>query len=163
MIQRIVVPLDGSDVAEQALGPGTDLAMRLGVPLVLVRVVDMHQADVTTMFGFMADSGLMAEQIKSEVQLAREYLDENARSLKEQGLSVTAHVDVGLPAAAIVESVREGDCIVMASHGRSGIARWYIGSVAEQVMRQAPVPVMVVRSSSAQSAGNRPEYIAVGS
>lgn len=163
MFQRIVVPLDGSDVAEQALGPGAELASRLGVPLRLMRVVDMHQADVTTMFGYMADGRMMAEQVKSEVQLAREYLSENVRSLEEQGLRVSAQVDVGVPAAAIIDTAQEGDCIVMASHGRSGIARWYIGSVAEQVMRQAQVPVMVVRGPSSPHAHADQERLAVAS
>lgn len=157
MFDRIFVPLDGSDVAEQALEAAANLAQRLDVPLHLMRVTDMPHADITAMYGYMADSSVMAEKMKSEVVLAREYLAENVRSLEEQGLKATAQVEVGMPAAAIVDSVRDGDCIVMASHGRSGLARWYIGSVAEQVMRQSPVPVMVVRGpqGSGSAVGGR--------
>ena len=157
MFERIVVPLDGSDVAEQALGPGAELARRMGVPLHLVRVTDMPHTDVTTMFGYMADGRMMAEQVKSEVALAKEYLRENMQSLTEHGIHVTMQVEVGLAARVIVETVKPGDCIVMASHGRSGIARWYLGSVAEQVMRQSPVPVMIVRGTQAGAATSRPQ------
>lgn len=151
MFDRIVVPLDGSDVAERALDAAANLAQELDTPIHLLRVTDLPHADITAMYGYMADSSVMAEKMQSEVVLAREYLAENVRSLEEQGLRVSAQVEVGMPAAAIVNSVRAGDCIVMASHGRSGISRWYLGSVAEQVMRQSPVPVMVVRSPQASS------------
>lgn len=146
MFTRIVVPLDGSDVAEQALAPGVELARRMGIPLHLIRITDLAHADASSVFGYIGDGQLMAEQVKTEVTLAREYLAENVRSLTEQGLTVTSEVEIGLAASAIVAANKPGDCIVMASHGRSGLARWYIGSVAEQVMRQATVPVMVVRS-----------------
>lgn len=151
MFTRIVVPLDGSDVAEQALAPAVELAQRLGIPLHLIRVTDMPQGNIPSMFGYVAEGKALAEQVQLEVALAREYLSENARSLSEQGLTVTSEVEIGLAAGAIVATTHPGDCIVMASHGRSGLARWYIGSVAEQVMRQAEVPIMVVRANSRKS------------
>jgi nucleotide-binding universal stress UspA family protein len=114
------------------------------------------------MFGYMGDGRMMAEQVKAEVALCLEYLAENVRSLIEQGLTVTSEVKIGLAARAIIAATKAGDCIVMASHGRSGLARWYIGSVAEQVMRLAPVPVMVVRKSVPQmESSERPQVALV--
>jgi len=147
MFTRIVVPLDGSDVAEQALAPAVELAGRMGIPLHLIRVTDLPHTNASAMFGYLGDCRMIAEQVQSEVTLALEYLAENVRSLTEQGLTVTSTVEIGLAARVIVAATNPGDCIVMASHGRSGLARWYIGSVAEQVMRQAAVPVMVIRSA----------------
>lgn len=156
MFSRIVVPLDGSDVAEQALAPAADLARRLGVPLHLIRITDMAHADVTAFYGYMVDSSAVAKQLRDEVILAREYLDENARGFIDTGLMVSTQVEVGLAAAELVRAMREGDLCVIASHGRSGIARWYMGSVAEQVMRQASVPVMVVRGQAQSNRNSHP-------
>ncbi len=163
MFDRIVVPLDGSDVAEQALEAAANLARRLNVPMHLIRVTDMPHADLTAMYGYMADGRVVAEKVKSEISLAHEYLAENMQSLEELDLRVSTQVEVGMPATAIVESVREGDVIVMASHGRSGIARWYLGSVAEQVMRQSPVPVMIVRGPQARRSISSSGSVAVAS
>jgi nucleotide-binding universal stress UspA family protein len=163
MFERIVVPLDGSDVAEQALGPAAELARRLEIPLLLIRVTETPSFDVTTMFGYPANGHLMAEQIAAEMRLAREYLAENVRTMTDQGIQASSQVEVGLPAQEILEAVRPGDTIVMASHGRSGITRWYMGSVAEHLMRHAVVPVMVLRGPQRARGDRENSEVAIAS
>ena len=163
MYTRIIVPLDGSDVAEQAITPAIEFARRMGIPMHLIRIADLPHTEVPALFGFVGDGRFVAEQVRSEVALASEYLAENVRSLTELGLTVTSGVEVGMAARAIVDSTKPGDVIIMASHGRSGIARWYIGSVAEQVMRLSPVPVMVVRGDVVDAVPTQPPHIALAS
>jgi nucleotide-binding universal stress UspA family protein len=155
MYSRIVVPLDGSDVAEFALPAALEMARRFGAPLHLVRVVDPPP----TSFAFGVDSMIaarsMAVQRQTERTLATEYLKENASELARDGIEVTTEILNGAAPSELVRTMRKGDLLVMSSHGRSGIARWYLGSVAEQVVRQATVPVLVVRGETAHSVNQR--------
>jgi nucleotide-binding universal stress UspA family protein len=67
------------------------------------------------------------------------------KRLEGEGFTVTSDVRVGPVAQAILDDVQEGDLIVMGSHGRSGLRRWVLGSVAEEVLRHAKVPVLMVK------------------
>ena len=158
MYTRIVVPLDGSDVAERALPTALEMAHILNTPLHLVRVVDLR----VTSFAFGADSMLAAQaegrQRETERALATEYLCESAVSLSSEGVQITTEVRDGLAPSELVQMMRPGDLFVVSSHGRSGIARWYLGSVAEQVVRQATVPVMVIRGETAQRLRQRASF-----
>jgi nucleotide-binding universal stress UspA family protein len=151
MFSRIVVPLDGSDVAEQALGPAEELAGKLGVPVHLVRVADVVGSDYTYAYGYMLDGHLMAERLDNVRELAAEYLIEVAKPMIQLGLAVTTELRNGSATAELESAMQPGDLFVMASHGRSGLARWYLGSVAEQLIRTATVPVMLIRAHSGQS------------
>lgn len=155
MYTRIVVPLDGSDVAEQALAPAEGLATQLGVPLHLLRVVDFPSSDYTYVYGYMTETSLMAERLRSERRLAEEYLAETARTIADRGPEVTTELRNGPAVRELMAAMQAGDMFVMASHGRSGLARWYLGSVAEQVIRSATVPVLLIRAESSRSRRER--------
>ncbi len=122
MFDRIVVALDGSEVAEQALGPATELAGRLGVPLHLVRVAD------ATRFRFGANEaaleyaalGRLLDEAEAE---ARAYLSSVQDRLAAQGIALTTEVRRGLAPQALVEAGLPADLLVLASHGRTGPAR----------------------------------------
>lgn len=153
MYTRIVVPLDGSDIAEQALEPATDMARLSGAPVHLVRVLDLHSPDYTYMFGYMvetADPGYL----RAEQEVAAQYLAETARLLEKRGTTVTQELRYGNAATSIVDSLKPGDLLVMASHGRSGMSRWFLGSVAESVIRSATTPVLLVRAVQPKTARN---------
>ncbi|MCX7622483.1 MAG: universal stress protein [Thermomicrobium sp.] len=130
MIASVVVPLDGSELAEAALPYGKALAERFGASLYLVRVVDIEApADVA--------AG------------ARDYLAKVAERL---GVPAEITVRYGDPAAEIIDLVLElpDPAIAMTTHGRSGLGRWLYGSVADRVVRGAGVPVLLIRSSMPQ-------------
>ena len=148
MYQRIVVALDGSDLAEQALTEARELSRLTGAPLHLIRVADV------TRFRFGASEAALAyaalgEELGQEAREARAYLDALAARLG-QGDAVTSEVRTGFAAAELQEATNPGDLLVMASHGRGGVARWLLGSVAEEVTRHAQVPVLLVRGDTQQ-------------
>ena len=148
MFNRIVVTLDGSDVSQEALPVGAELASRLGVPLHLIRVADLAWMSVGA-----ADAALeystLGDTISLEEQGARDYLEEVAKSLDNDKLTITTEVRTGFAAREIIAAVTPDDMLVMASHGRTGPARWLLGSVAEDVTRRAPCPVLLVRAAGA--------------
>src|SRR5690606_28825453 len=143
MYQRIVVPLDGSDLAEQALSAAEELARALNTPLHLIRVVDFPSSSFAYVYGAMVESQAATAQFESERAMAESYLDAIARSIEKTGLSVTTEVRPGIPVHELVEAMKPGDLFVVATHGRSGMARWFLGSVAEEITRRATVPVLL--------------------
>jgi nucleotide-binding universal stress UspA family protein len=146
MFDRIVVALDGSELAERALASGEELTRRLGVPLHLVRVAD------TTWLRFGANeaaleyASLGGELAEEEAQ-AKEYLEGVGSRLAGEGLTVTTEVRRGFAGRELVAATRPSDLLVMASHGRTGPARLLLGSVAEEVTRHATAPVLLIRAA----------------
>ena len=133
---KILVPLDGSSLAESALWKAVDGAE--GATICLLRAAE-------------ADAAPGAESPEAQLAAlreARDYLRKIVRRLEDKGVKrVEARVWYGPPAAAIVGAARteKVDLIVMATHGRGGLERLVLGSVAEAVLRSASVPVLVVR------------------
>ncbi|HVL23108.1 MAG TPA: universal stress protein [Thermomicrobiales bacterium] len=152
MYNRIVVPLDGSNVAEEALGNARELATQLKVPVHLIRVVDTYRAQAIPATGMALDYSMLAELAEEELADAREYMTSSVNALAQDGLDVTGEVLQGPVAPQIVDAAKPGDVIVMSSHGRTGIKRWFLGSVAEEVVRRADVPVLLIRSRGATKA-----------
>jgi nucleotide-binding universal stress UspA family protein len=146
LFDRIVVSLDGSEVAESALPKASALARTLGVELNLLRVIDLGRLEQYGGFGFGIEYAALDLAVQDERVAAREYLERVQQRLAGDGLRVTTEHREGLAAREIVAALRPGDLLVMASHGRTGVQRWFIGSVAEEVVRQAPVPVMLLRA-----------------
>lgn len=162
MYKQIVVPMDGSALAETALGQAIELARAFNAPILLVRIVDVSSmasyAGATPMAG--ADFGLLGTMVDEERQDATTYIDAMVKKLEGEGLTVRGEVLQGAIASAIVQAAGPHDVIVIASHGRSGMKRWFLGSVAEEVVRRADCPVLLVRkgieeaTASASSAAN---------
>ncbi len=141
-VKTILVPLDGSIVAEAALKPAVDLATKEGAKLVLLRAAEAHTLPMT-------------DQIDAQVAVMREaeaYLDNARARVMAAGVAeVEVSAWYGPPAEAIVEAARhrDADLIVMSSHGRSGVARLVLGSVAESVLRATAVPILLIRANDA--------------
>ena len=148
MYTRIVVPLDGSDIAEQALATAEDLAQATGATLHLVRVVEFPSTSYAYVYGAMIESEALTVQLEDQITLATEYLTEVARPLADQGIAVTTEVRHGIACRELIGAMMPGDLFVIASHGRSGVARWFLGSVAEEITRHATVPVLLVRAGA---------------
>lgn len=138
MYSSLLVPLDGSRLAERALPFAMKLARATGGQLLLVKSVS---DEVGTERPAGSQPGSLAA-VRADIQ-------ELANSLCSEGVPTQALVDERPPVEAIVEIARqhEVDLIVMSTHGRSGVDRWLSRSVAEQVLREAPSPVLLVPSS----------------
>lgn len=149
MYSRIVVPLDGSHFAEQALSQVVGLARLTAADVHLVRVADIHSLDHIGVARLPVDESAVGPLLAEESSDARVYLEEVRDRLRRDGVEATTEVIRGPVAKAIVDSTRAGDLVVMASHGRTGVARWFLGSVAEDVMRRANVPILLVRVAHA--------------
>lgn len=149
LYSRIVVPLDGSELAEKALEEARDLAGQLNIPLHLIRVVDTYRTQAVPATGMALDYSLLAELAEEELEDAKAYMKEKVDTLANEGVQVTGDVLHGPIAQQIVDAANPDDVIVMSSHGRTGLKRWFLGSVAEEVMRRATCPVLLQRASDA--------------
>ncbi|MGH2532840.1 MAG: universal stress protein [Thermomicrobiales bacterium] len=155
-VRRLVVPYDGSELAAEAIPVAQRLATRLGVEVHLLQAV--NPAAITMPYPSMEaaySAELLAELDQQLEQEAQTSLAEVARPLAEAGVKVTTAVVVGDPAGAIEEATTDGDLIVMTSHGRSGVRRWLLGSVAEKLVRGGSAPVVLVPASARAQAGAR--------
>ena len=146
MYQRVLVPLDGSRVAEAILPFIEQIAGPLDMEVLLVRVVPLTSMDVAA----MAKESQAGAPILKELD-AQGYLEPLVASLKAKGVRAGARVRIGDPATEIVAAAKEinADLIAMTTHGRSGLGRLLFGSVAEAVLRGSPIPVFLLRTSEA--------------
>jgi nucleotide-binding universal stress UspA family protein len=156
-IRRILVPLDGSDQARQALPLAIELATATHAELILLEAV---ASTIETMTNFrplgraISHHGEMLDLLHYQAICD---LELQARPLRDDGLRVKTAVMNGPAAEVIVDeaALREVDLIVMATHGYSGLKRWALGSVAERVLYTATMPVALVRAPAVESGGEK--------
>jgi nucleotide-binding universal stress UspA family protein len=132
MFERILVPTDRSDPARRALEQAADLATQYGATVTVLHVVDTRELD-------------RGEDVDERTRTARTDLD---ASLDDLDLAVTPETAVraGIPSEEILDYAHESgtDLLVMGTHGRTGVRRYLLGSVAEKVVRLSDVPVLTV-------------------
>lgn len=142
LYSTILLPLDTSELAEQALPHAVELARSFDADLELLTVV-----------GASRDDGLDVHAPEDEwdprALEAQEYLEGVAGRLAQDGLSVRTAIRRGDVAEEIMAHSTEAGCdlIVMCTHGRSGLGRWVYGSITDRTLRYAEVPVLLVRAS----------------
>lgn len=144
MIERLLVPLDGSSAAESILPLVRLLALGLGQPVELLMVIpplgDLHpaQSDLDT------ELTMIHEQ---RHEYAATYLDGLRARFEAAGVWASTVVATGVVAPTIVATAKQqqAGAVVMATHGRGGAIRWVLGSVADKVVRLSPVPVLLRR------------------
>lgn len=146
MYNQIVVPLDGSDLAEEALAEAKKLSKSSGSPLKLIRVVDTYRTQSLPATGMALDYSMLSELAEEEIEDAKTYLTAKVAEAQAEGFTVSGDVLHGPIARQICSAAEADDIIVMSSHGRTGIKRWFLGSVAEEVMRNAECPVLLHKS-----------------
>lgn len=147
---KILVPLDFSELSEQALITAASLAERLGGT-----VTPFHAyIPVTDLDGFYyVGSGISHHEKYTEIEnVLRARLEETARKAVPSGLLTGSLLDVGNPARAILYNAEKYDLVVMGTHGRTGFSRFIIGSVTEKILRLCRKPVITVTAKS--SLGN---------
>ena len=142
MFRTVVVPLDGSPLAEHALATATMLAERAGAE---VRLVRAHHPILND----LGDQLLMEQVMREEAQ---DYLDRTASGIQhETGMAPGTALLEGPPAHAVCEYLRDLDqpLLVMSTHGRTGFSRAWMGSVADAVVRNTATPVLLLRPDEA--------------
>jgi nucleotide-binding universal stress UspA family protein len=158
MYKRVLVPLDGSELAEQALPHALAQARHFQAELILLRVVEP--------FAYCRGISLAGmEQIRQQTHTwAHEYLERLASDIQQQGISVRNVTIDGRPHTGIAEfaETNDVDLIVMSTRGQSGLSRWLMGSVADRVVTGAAVPVLLVRASRSSSQAPSSEAERVG-
>ncbi|HET9015198.1 MAG TPA: universal stress protein [Thermomicrobiaceae bacterium] len=155
-LKHLLVPLDGSQLAEGALALAIELARACGATLGLVRVAEVYPASSYGLSGdgIPTDDELLMELSEQLRDDARLYLDEVVRQARERGVRVVWEARVGRPADEIVRAAETtaADLVMMSTHGRGGFRRWAFGSVTDEVVRASPVPVLVLPPRYAGSA-----------
>lgn len=145
MFERILVPLDGSDLAGAIIAQVRRILLYKDSELILVRAVTIPPS-------VEADTVELPSILQAQ---ASKYLAEVAGVLTSQGARVRTVSRMGTPAEVILDVAGEEkvSLITISTHGRSGIARWAFGSVAEKILRSSRVPVLAVRSFTGSGAG----------
>jgi len=150
MYRRILVPLDGSKLAECALPYAEALARGCDTEkVVLVSVTErLHGYRAFDDPSQPLGQRLAPEAFGKKEKQAQRYLGRIAKEMEAKGIKVSTEVLLGDPAEEIVIYAKHPGCdiIVMSSHGRSGVSRWAHGSVADKVLRGSPVPVLMIRA-----------------
>ena len=147
MYEKIMVPLDGSELAECVLPHVEDLIKGCHVSnVVFVRVVE---PPVTSPYGEVPISSQVIEERESaRKSKAKDYLDQIKNRLKYEGTELHSEVLVGRVADSLADYTENNDIdlILIATHGRSGVTRWVRGSIADKILRSSNVPVLMVRA-----------------
>jgi nucleotide-binding universal stress UspA family protein len=142
MADRVLVPVDGSEQSDHAC----ELALEEfpGATLVFLHVINPVEASYSTQVSIPSRSEAWYDQQKEQ---AHEYIDDVAARAEERGVETERAIEVGKPTRKILQFAEENDIdhVVMGSHGREGVTRILLGSVAETIVRRSPVPVTVVR------------------
>jgi nucleotide-binding universal stress UspA family protein len=151
VLRHLLIPLDGSPLAEQVLEPALELGKLMEADYTLVRIY--YPLEQIGMESYALGVGLVppVEKLRTE---AERYLDRMAQRLHQQGYRVRTQAVLGAqPASAILDQVEQlgVDGIALETHGRGGITRLLLGSVADKVLRGASVPLLVHRSAEKQA------------
>ena len=156
MFKKILVPLDGSRFASRAIKYAVEIARRFDAEIILMQVEkpatpitasDGPQPGIHSPAAVKVAVQIALDEDKRNVSKARRYLSRKVRELKGKNIACSYHVNIGNPAESIILYSRKKkiDLIIMTSHGKSGIVRAVMGSVADEVVRNSGKPVLVIR------------------
>lgn len=145
MYKKILLPLDGSELAEAAIPHAKNLALAFDAEVTLISVIE--PITMYTQPGMIGPVMDVPIDIEDEIRAANKYLDEVKSKLVAENIRIEAVTLTGYPAVQICDYAEENgiDIIVMSTHGRSGIQRWVYGSVADRILRAAKTPILLVR------------------
>lgn len=152
MYSKVIVPLDGSELAEQAIPYARLVAGGLSIPIELVEAFDVIPPAVHSQ-GSMYALDKMLDEAR---QRSRRYLGGFEQALRAEGYSASSGALPGAPHQAIADqaSADPDALIVMSTHGRGGLTRWALGSVTDKVLHTVPNPMLIVRSGASVAASS---------
>lgn len=148
---HVLVPLDGSDLAEMALDDAFSVAQLSQAEVTLLQVIP----PIDQVIAAGTDHPVFVDQQwENQQMLAMEYLESICERMNCENIAIHKAVEMGPAAETIIDYAHQQpiDLIVMATHGRSGLQRWVYGSVADKVLRGANLPILLVRAHSKQKA-----------
>jgi len=142
LFQRILIPIDGSQLSLKAAKQGVYIAGKLESKIVFLYVIDVRIIQTSSLTG--TDPGILKTRLRN---VAERYLKEAAKLAEEENITFQNQIREGLPAEDILKEIEEEkiDLVIMGSKGMSGAHRVIIGSTAEEVVRWSPCPVLVVK------------------
>ena len=142
MFERILVPIDGSQLSLKAAKQGIYIAKKLESEVVFLYVIDVRMIETSSLTG--TDQGILRTRLRN---VAERYLNEAAKLAEEENIMFQNRIREGLPAEDILKEIEEKkiDLVIMGSKGMSGAHRVIIGSTAEEVVRWSPCPVLIVK------------------
>lgn len=150
MINRILVPLDGSRIAECVLPYAEEMGQKLGAEVVLVSITDRVKAfmpleDLSARYGVK----MIPETVCSIEDQAGQYLDAVKQKLEKKGVRVSREIICGKTAEEITvfADTQRIDLVIMSSHGRSGPSKLTHGKVAQEVLKKVKAPVMIIKGT----------------
>lgn len=140
--RRILTPLDGSDAGEAALHDAEAVALKTGASIVLLHVIPAPHAVESRWLGPEFN-----DFVRAMHDAGQKYLDKTEKRLAAKGIDITVKIDAGDPAETIIDTAKKEkvDLIAMSTHGRSGIPRWVLGSVADKILHESKLPMWLVR------------------
>jgi len=147
-LKSLIVPLDGSDLAEQVLPTAIELAKPRDLEIVLIRTYNIPTTAYAGVEGYALPIDDLLKGMRDE---ACAYLEAKIADVKKLGVARASFAaKEGLPADEIISFAKNvpGGLIAMSTHGRSGVRRWVLGSVTETVVRHSENPVLVIRAST---------------
>jgi nucleotide-binding universal stress UspA family protein len=144
MYKKILVPLDGSELAEAVLPHAEALAKSEGAEIVILRVAVTPDSSM-----FSRNPALVNNIVREVEEETEEYIKAEVSKLRDEGVKVSGLTRDGYVPDMILSVADEthADVIAMSTHGRSGISRWLIGSVADRVVQHSHIPVMLIHPS----------------
>ncbi len=157
MLQHVMVPLDGSGLAEKAL-PYARQIIEDGGKITLLSAIDVPEYAVSAFYtaGVISENTNHQLMVDQMVPQTYGYLDGISRTLQNAGFQVECTAIIGEAATSIIEKAEETkvDAIVMCTHGRSGFSRWLFGSVTSKVLGGTTCPVFVVPNRDKEDQSN---------
>jgi nucleotide-binding universal stress UspA family protein len=146
--KRILVPLDGSDFARQALSTAAELATHMRADMHLLHALPSLE-EYPALVRASVTGPQFADAMQKSHTWAREHLAQAARDIQHAEVKVTTQVVKGYPAEVIIQTAaqQQSNLIVMATHGYSGLKRWALGSIADKVLHATSTPLVLVRAS----------------
>jgi nucleotide-binding universal stress UspA family protein len=148
MYKKMLVPIDGSLRSEVVVRHAAETAKALGCSVRLLTVVDLTKKNGSNVYDANDEAASLA-WVESEIEQAEGYLRPVAERLNEQGLNPEMEVRFGNPGEEILKAASEygSDIIAMATRSRRGVARLVFGSVADQVLRESHVPLLLITAA----------------
>jgi nucleotide-binding universal stress UspA family protein len=148
MYQKMLVPLDGSRLSEIVFPYAKDLAARLGLDIILLHVLSPKDSAILPLHQTYIEH--KAQTMKRQL---REWQKKTEGGLEARKLEVRGELAMGYPPEEIICHAEKNnvDLILMATHGRSGVRRWVMGSVADKVLCVSCIPIWLIRASTTES------------
>ncbi|MDZ7705414.1 MAG: universal stress protein [Trueperaceae bacterium] len=151
MYDKILIPTDGSDCSDKAIGHGLELAQITGATLTFLYVIEsIPPVMMAEAYNYAMYSEQLAEDLRNAADQA---LESALAQAKQAGVEAEGkRVEFARPINSIAEQAREHDLVIMGSHGRTGMGRIILGSVTEGVLRESQTPLLVVRCTKDEQA-----------